>query len=82
VSLFKLREAIMTLEIETLRTIAPPNTMPFENSPARPRRFAGERLGALAAFLYTQVLGFKVTEIYLEDLQPGGFALLPYSLDK
>jgi len=28
--LFKLREAIMTLEIETLRTIAPPNTMPFE----------------------------------------------------
>ena len=28
--MFKLREAIMTLEIETLRTIAPPNTMPFE----------------------------------------------------
>jgi catechol 2,3-dioxygenase-like lactoylglutathione lyase family enzyme len=25
---------------------------------------------------YTQVLGFKVTEIYPEDLQPGGFAFL------
>ena len=25
---------------------------------------------------YTQVLGFKVTEIYSEDLQPGGFAFL------
>ena len=25
---------------------------------------------------YTQVLGFKVSEIYSEDLQPGGFAFL------
>ena len=65
----------MTLDIETLRTLAPPDGMAFKI-----RRLAHIVLQVSdlerSLLFYTQVLGFKVTEIYSEDLQPGGFAFL------
>jgi len=71
----KQREAIVTLDIETLRTIAPPNGMPFKI-----RRLAHVVLQVSdleqSLLFYTHVLGFKVTEIYSEDLEPGGFVFL------
>jgi catechol 2,3-dioxygenase-like lactoylglutathione lyase family enzyme len=65
----------MTLDINKLRELQPPQAMGFKIC----------RLGHVvlqvsdlerSLLFYTQVLGFKVTEIYSEDLQPGGFAFL------
>jgi len=70
----------MSLNIESLRTIAPPNGMPFQI-----RRLAHVVLQVSdmerSVIFYTQVLGFKVTEIYAETLQPGGFAFLRCQTD-
>jgi catechol 2,3-dioxygenase-like lactoylglutathione lyase family enzyme len=65
----------MAINIERLRTIAPQSGMPFKI-----RRLAHVVLQVSdlerSLLFYTRVLGFKVTEIYSEDLQPGGFAFL------
>ena len=65
----------MALDVEKLRNMTPPNGMPFKI----------QRLGHVVVMVsdlersvnfYTQVLGFKVSDVYSEDLQPGGFAFL------
>jgi catechol 2,3-dioxygenase len=65
----------MTLDVEKLRKMTPPTGVPFKI----------QRLGHVVVMVsdlersvrfYTQVLGFKVSDIYSEDLQPGGFAFL------
>jgi catechol 2,3-dioxygenase-like lactoylglutathione lyase family enzyme len=65
----------MALDILKLRALEPPAGLGFKI----------RRLGHLvlqvtdlnrSLLFYTQVLGFKVTEIYSEDMQPGGFAFL------
>jgi catechol 2,3-dioxygenase len=65
----------MALDVEKLRKMTPPNGMPFKI----------QRLGHVVVMVtdlersvkfYTQVLGFKVSDVYSEDLQPGGFAFL------
>ena len=70
----------MALDIDKLRTIAPPEDTGFKI----------RRLGHVvlqvsdlerSLLFYTQVLGFKVTEIYSEDLQSGGFAFLRCGTD-
>jgi catechol 2,3-dioxygenase-like lactoylglutathione lyase family enzyme len=65
----------MALNIESLRTIAPPSGMPFN---IRRRAHVVLRVSDMERSLlfYTQVLGFKVSEICAESLQPGGFAFL------
>jgi len=72
--------ATMAIDIDKLKTIAPPEAMPFTI----------QRLGHVvlqvsdlerSLVFYTRVLGFKVTELYSEDLQPGGFAFLRCSTD-
>ena len=65
----------MALDVEKLRKMTPPTGVPFKI----------QRLGHVVVMVsdlersvkfYTQVLGFKVSDIYSEDLQPGGFAFL------
>jgi len=65
----------MALDVEKLRKINPPTGIPFKV----------QRLGHVVVMVndlersvefYTQVLGFKVSDVYSEDLQPGGFAFL------
>jgi catechol 2,3-dioxygenase-like lactoylglutathione lyase family enzyme len=69
----------MAIDIVKLRALQPPEDLGF-----RIRRLGHVVLQVTdlerSLLFYTQVLGFKVTEIYSEDLQPGGFAFsaLPY----
>jgi catechol 2,3-dioxygenase-like lactoylglutathione lyase family enzyme len=65
----------MALDIEKLRALQPPAGIGFKI------RRLGHVVLQLAdlersLLFYTQVLGFKITEIYSEELQPGGFAFL------
>ncbi|HEY7167334.1 MAG TPA: VOC family protein [Candidatus Binatia bacterium] len=70
----------MSLDIEKLRKLQPPEGIGFKI-----RRLAHVVLQVSdlerSLIFYTQVLGFKVTEIYSEDLQPGGFAFLRCGTD-
>ena len=65
----------MALDIEKLRALHPPDGLGFKI-----RRLGHVVLQVTdlerSLLFYTQVLGFKVTEMYSEDLQPGGFAFL------
>jgi catechol 2,3-dioxygenase len=73
------KEAHM-LEVEKLRKMTPPKGMPFKI----------QRLGHVVLMVsdldrsmtfYTQVLGFKVSDVYPEEMQPGGFAFLRCGTD-
>src|SRR6266568_3391355 len=70
----------MALDIEKLRALQPPTGVGFKI-----RRLGHVVLQVAdlerSLLFYTQILGFKVTEIYSEDLQPGGFAFLRCSTD-
>ena len=70
----------MALDIEKLRALQPPAGVGF-----KVRRLGHVVLQVAdlerSLLFYTQTLGFKVTEIYSEDLQPGGFAFLRCSTD-
>ncbi len=70
----------MAIDIDKLRTIAPPDAMAFK---IRRLGHVVLQLSDLERSLvfYTRVLGFKVTEIYSEELQPGGFAFLRCNTD-
>ena len=70
----------MTVDMHELRALTPPAGMPFKI----------QRLGHVvlqvsnldrSMLFYTQVLGFKVSDVYPEDLQPGGFAFLRCNAD-
>jgi catechol 2,3-dioxygenase len=70
----------MALDIGNLRKMAPPEGMPFKI----------QRLGHVVLQVsdlersmnfYTQVLGFRVSDVYPEELQPGGFAFLRCNAD-
>jgi catechol 2,3-dioxygenase len=70
----------MALDVEKLRKMTPPAGMPFKI----------RRLGHVvlqvsdlerSVTFYTQILGFKVSDVYSEDLQPGGFAFLRCNTD-
>ena len=70
----------MALDVEKLRKMTPPAGMPFRI----------QRLGHVVLMVsdlersvtfYTQMLGFKVSDVYSEDMQPGGFAFLRCNTD-
>ncbi|HWP59844.1 MAG TPA: VOC family protein [Candidatus Acidoferrales bacterium] len=70
----------MALDVEKLRKLAPPSGMPFQI-----RRLGHVVLRVTdlerSVEFYTQVLGFKVSDIYPEEMQPGGFAFLRCNTD-
>jgi catechol 2,3-dioxygenase-like lactoylglutathione lyase family enzyme len=70
----------MALDIEKLRRMGPPAAMPFKV----------RRLGHVVVMVadlersmkfYTEVLGFKISDVYPEEMQPGGFAFLRCGTD-
>jgi catechol 2,3-dioxygenase len=65
----------MAIDIVKLRALQPPESLGFKI-----RRLGHVVLQVTdlerSLLFYTQVLGFKVTEIYSQDLQPGGFVFL------
>jgi catechol 2,3-dioxygenase-like lactoylglutathione lyase family enzyme len=70
----------MALDIEKLKKLTPPPGIPFRI----------QRLGHVVVHVsnlersvefYTQVLGFKISDIYPEDMHPGGFAFLRCNTD-
>jgi catechol 2,3-dioxygenase len=70
----------MALDVENLRKIAPPQGMPFKI----------QRLGHVVLQVsnlersmdfYVRILGFRISDVYPEDLQPGGFAFLRCGTD-
>jgi catechol 2,3-dioxygenase len=65
----------MALDVEKFRKMAPPPGMPFSIRKLGHVVLQVSDLERSLTF-YTQVLGFKVSDIYPEDMQPGGFAFL------
>jgi catechol 2,3-dioxygenase len=70
----------MALDAEKLRKMTPPKAMPFQI----------RRLGHAVVMVkdlersmnfYTQILGFRVSDVYPEEMQPGGFAFLRCGTD-
>ena len=70
----------MALDVEKLRKMAPPSGMPFKIRRLGHVVLQVSDLERSVSF-YTQVLGFKVSDVYSEDLQPGGFAFLRCNTD-
>ncbi len=70
----------MALDVGKLRKMAPPAGMPFK---IRRLGHVVLRVSDLERSMtfYTQVLGFQVSDVYSEDLQPGGFAFLRCNTD-
>jgi len=70
----------MALEVARLRKMAPPAGMPFKIRKLGHVVLQVSNLERSMTF-YTQVLGFQVSDVYSEDLQPGGFAFLRCNTD-
>ncbi|SRR5581483_267806 len=70
----------MAIDVERLRRAAPPADLPF----------APTRLGhvvirsadlARSVEFYTEVLGFRVSDVYPEEMAPGGMVFLRFNAD-
>jgi catechol 2,3-dioxygenase len=70
----------MAFDIEKLRRMSPPSGMPFSIRKLGHVVLQVSDLERSLTF-YTQVLGFKVSDVYPEDMQPGGFAFLRCNTD-
>jgi len=70
----------MTLDVEKLKSAAPPSTLPF-----RIRKIGHVVLRATdlerSVRFYTQVLGFKVSDVYSENMAPGGMVFMRCNSD-
>jgi catechol 2,3-dioxygenase len=67
-------------EIEALRAIAPPADVPFE---LRKIGHVVLRVSDLerSVRFYTQVLGFRVSDVYPEEMVPGGMVFMRFNRD-
>ena len=70
----------MALDVEKLRKMTAPAGMPFKICRLGHVVLQVSNLERSVTF-YTQVLGFKVSDVYSEDMQPGGFAFLRCGTD-
>ncbi len=70
----------MALDVEKLRRMTPPTGMPFRIQKLGHVVLQVSNLERSVTF-YTQILGFKVSDVYPEELQPGGFAFLRCNTD-
>ena len=70
----------MAVNVEKLKSIVPPKGMDFHISKLGHIVLQVSDLERSTAF-YTQVLGFKVSDVYSEELMPGGMVFLRCSTD-
>lgn len=70
----------MALDVEKMREMAPPAGMPFKIRRLGHVVLQVSELERSVAF-YTRILGFRVSDVYPEELQPGGFAFLRCNTD-
>jgi len=70
----------MALDVEKLRKVAPPSGMPFKIRKLGHVVVQVSDVERSLAF-YTQILGFQVSDVYPEEMQPGGFAFLRCNAD-
>ncbi len=70
----------MAFDVEKLRQMTPPSGLPFTIRKLGHVVLQVSDLECSVIF-YTQVLGFKVSDVYPEDMQPGGFAFLRCNAD-
>lgn len=70
----------MALDVEKLRKVTPPAGMPFKIRKLGHVVLQVSDVERALAF-YTQVLGFQVSDVYPEEMQPGGFAFLRCNTD-
>jgi catechol 2,3-dioxygenase-like lactoylglutathione lyase family enzyme len=70
----------MALDLEKLKQMSPPPGMPFKIQKLGHVVLMVKDLERSLEF-YTQVLGFKISDLYPEELQPGGFAFLRCNTD-
>jgi catechol 2,3-dioxygenase len=70
----------MAFDVQKLKQMAPPSGMPFT---IRKLGHVVVQVSDLERSLtfYTQILGFKVSDVYPEAMQPGGFAFLRCNTD-
>lgn len=67
-------------EIEALRAIAPPADIPFELRKIGHVVLRASDLERSVRF-YTQVLGFRVSDVYPEEMVPGGMVFMRFNRD-
>ncbi|MGA8049940.1 MAG: VOC family protein [Burkholderiales bacterium] len=70
----------MTTDLERLRKLAPPRDVPFA---IRKIGHVVLRVSDLARSVdfYTQVLGFKVSDVYPAEMMPGGMVFMRFNTD-
>jgi catechol 2,3-dioxygenase-like lactoylglutathione lyase family enzyme len=71
---------LMTVNVDKLKNMSPPNGMPFHISKLG---HIVLRVGDLerSTNFYTQILGFKVSDVYPEEMMPGGMVFLRCNTD-
>jgi catechol 2,3-dioxygenase len=70
----------MAVNVTELKALTPPAGIPFKIQRLGHVVLQVSNLERSVRF-YTQVLGFKVSDVYPEDLQPGGFVFLRCNAD-
>jgi catechol 2,3-dioxygenase len=70
----------MAIDVERLRSMAPPCGLPFRVQKLGHVVLRVSDLDRSAEF-YTQVLGFRVSDIYPEEMMPGGMVFLRFNPD-
>jgi catechol 2,3-dioxygenase len=70
----------MTIDVDRLRSIAPPAGLPFRVQKLGHVVLRVADLVRSVEF-YTQVLGFRVSDVYPEDMVPGGMVFLRFNPD-
>lgn len=70
----------MALDIEAIRRIATPAGLPFQVQKIGHVVLRARDLDRSVRF-YTEVLGFRISDVYPEDMMPGGMVFMRYGTD-
>jgi catechol 2,3-dioxygenase-like lactoylglutathione lyase family enzyme len=74
------REEAMLMDVERLRSAVPPPDLPFEVRKLGHVVIRAADLGRSVEF-YTRVLGFRVSDVYPEEMVPGGMVFMRMNAD-
>ena len=71
----------MAVNVETLKNMSPPSAMDFNIAKLGHVVLQVSDLEKSTAF-YTQVLGFRVSDVYPDEMMPGGMVFLRCGTDR